>query len=206
MHPFKEVPLTGYKEGYVWPQTKTYYKSPQLCLACYSSMKEPKVGVDWKDHKDSFCLNAKCTTWYQWSYICMFPEEPTFNIRGLCKDSVMDTQYNFADHIPGSLLQGEEDYRSYVRTKGWVISRSKQDYIWRMSHYFYTDLTFTMLDSDALPIGRHKWLIENNVCNEGETSAQELQISGCQEGQFTCDDGKCLEIFQRCNNIEAWYF
>ena len=44
----------------------------------------------------------------------MFPEEPTFNIRGLCKDSVMDTQYNFADHIPGSLLQGEEDYRSYV--------------------------------------------------------------------------------------------
>ena len=72
-----------------------------------------------------------------------------------------------------------------------------------MSHYFYTDLTFTMLDSDALPIGRHKWLIENNVCNEGETSAQELQISGCQEGKFTCDDGKCLEIFQRCNNIEA---
>ena len=29
-----------------------------------------------------------------------------------------------------------------------------------------------------------------------------LQLSACDEGQFTCDDGKCLDIAQRCNNIE----
>ena len=72
-----------------------------------------------------------------------------------------------------------------------------------MTHYHYTDLTLTMLDSDALPVGRHKWLVENNVCQEGKTSTEILQISGCQEDQFTCDDGKCLEMSQRCNNIEV---
>ena len=65
------------------------------------------------------------------------------------------------------------------------------------------DLTLTMLDQDSLPVGRHKWLVENNVCNEGETSSEILQLSGCEEGQFTCDDGKCLEMSQRCNNIEV---
>ena len=72
-----------------------------------------------------------------------------------------------------------------------------------MSIYYYTELTLTMLDADVLPVGRHKWLVENNVCNEGMTSSEELMISGCDDGQFTCDDGKCLEISQRCNNVEV---
>ena len=90
------------------------------------------------------------------------------------------------------------------RPKGWVISRNKTDARWRMSHYYYTDLTLTMLDADALPVGRHKWLVENNVCNEGLTSPEELLISGCDDTQFTCDDGKCLDISQRCNNVEVF--
>jgi len=50
------------------------------------------------------------------------------------------------------------------------------------------------------------WKIENNVCNQGETSIETLLISGCKEDQFTCDDGKCLSINQRCNNIEVSFF
>lgn len=203
VHPFTGAKLIGYREGYLLPQMMTYYKSPKLCVSCFSSMKKPKQGRPWRDHKEPLCLDEKCAAQRARSYTCVFPEEPTFTIRGLCKDAVMDTQYKFADHIPGSAEPGEYDCRSYVGPKGWVISRNKTDKKWRMSHYYYTDLTLTMLDSDSLPVGRHKWLIENNVCNEGETSAQELQLSGCQEGQFTCDDGKCLDIFQRCNNIEA---
>ena len=49
-----------------------------------------------------------------------------------------------------------------------------------------------MLDFDA--VGRHKWMVENNVCSEGETSSMKLQISGCKKEQFTCDDGKYIDI------------
>ena len=69
--------------------------------------------------------------------------------------------------------------------EGWIISRNKTDSRWRMSHYHYTDLTLTMLDTDTLPIGKHKWQIENNVCSEDETSSEVLQLSGCDEEQFT---------------------
>ena len=71
-----------------------------------------------------------------------------------------------------------------------------------MKHRSYQDLTLTMLDIDALPIGRHQWRVEKNVCNQGETSVETLLISACKEDQFTCDDGKCLEIGQRCYDIE----
>ena len=60
-----------------------------------------------------------------------------------------------------------------------------------------------MVTKNRLPFGRHKWKIENNVCTEGETSFAILQLSGCDDGEFTCDDGKCLDISQRCNNIEV---
>ena len=144
-----------------------------------------------------------CTTLVRHPFICVFSTEPTFTVRGLCSDAVMDTQYKLADHKPGPLGWGKDDYRSFVGPKGWVISRNKTDKKWRMTHYHYTDLSLTLLSSDSLPVGRHRWLIENNVCNEGLTSSEILQLSACQEGQFTCDDGKCLEMSQRCNNIEV---
>ena len=115
----------------------------------------------------------------------------------------MDTKYKFADHEPGPTGWGNGHYRTLIGPKGWTISRNRKDKKWRMTHYHYTDLSLTMLDADALPVGRHKWLVENNVCQEGETSMEILQISGCEQEQFTCDDGKCLHISQRCNNIEV---
>ena len=136
--------------------------------------------------------------------------KPTFRIRGLCKEAVMDTQYKLANHKPTTLdieykpdNWGDDNTRSYVGPKGWIIAMNHTEREWKITHYHYTDQSLTMMDTDVLPLGRHKWKIENNVCNEGETSDQTLLISGCEEGQFTCDDGKCLDISQRCNNIEV---
>ena len=98
---------------------------------------------------------------------------------------------------------GYDMTRRYVGPKGWIISRNEFNKKWQMNHTHYPELTLTMLDTDALPLGRHKWLLENNACKQGETSSQVLLMSGCRESEFTCDDGKCLDITQRCNNIEV---
>ena len=118
----------------------------------------------------------------------------------------MDTQYKFAEHREGPIGHGRYDGdapRDYVGPKGWIISQNMTDDVWTLSHYFYTTLTLTMVDKDMLPVGRHKWRVENNVCNEGETSSEVLLLSGCKEAQFNCDDGKCLDITQRCNSLEV---
>ena len=117
----------------------------------------------------------------------------TFTVRGLCTDAVMDTQYKykFAEYIQGSFMYGLNNARNYIEPKGWIISRNKTDNKWRKSHYHCTDLTLTILDTDVLPVGRHKWKVEN----EGKTSTQILQLGGCEEGEFTCDDGKCATTY-----------
>ena len=105
-------------------------------------------------------------------FVCSFEKAPTFSVRGLCKESVMDIQYKFAEQnamdqtkIQGIQEWGLDSTRSYVGPKGWKITRSPDDKLWRMKHRSYQDLTLTMLDIDTLPIGRHQWMVEKNVCN-----------------------------------------
>ena len=206
-HPWTGSPLKLFRDAFVLPQSSTIYKFTKMCPRCFNSMKKPIKGNWLNDRLDAICMVELCSYISTHSFICVFSTDPTFTVRGLCKDSVMDTQYKLADHVPAaSVDELDSDYMSYIGPKGWIISRNKTDKRWRMSHYHYTDLTLTMLDQDSLPVGRHKWRVENNVCNEGETNSEILQLSGCEEGQFTCDDGKCLDISQRCNSIEVRLF
>ena len=121
----------------------------------------------------------------------------------------MDTEYKFAEHLPAKEVHksghtfGNDNTRGYVGPKGWTISRNAFNKKWQMNHTHYPEMSLTMQDTDALPVGRHNWLIENNACTQGETSSQVLLMSACKESEFTCDDGKCLNISQRCNNIEV---
>ena len=207
-------PFTGAKLNPIKPMTRPDYstnpRSRKQCMRCYAGIRKRHPDPMWDWLERDFCLPTICSQKNPNSLICQFQKEPTFKLRGMCKDALMDTQYKLADHKPFDLRStklyheapAEDNIRGYVGPKGWVISRDK-DKIWRMTHYHYKDLSLAMVTKNRLPLGRHKWRIENNVCTEGETSFAILQLSGCDDGEFTCDDGKCLDISQRCNNIEV---
>ena len=207
-HPLTGARLKMYRPGIVMPQSRSYYKYPLQCLVCFHSrkLKEGQRG-DWNEDGAFTCVDypGKSKRHYE-GYICAFPTEPSFTVRGLCEDAVMDTEFKFAaiSPIPGGCdFPNCNIYRSFVGPKGWIISYDKEEKVWKMSHHFYTKLTLTMLDPDVMPVGRHTWRVENNVCNQGNTNDIMLQISGCGDRDFTCDDGKCVKIDQRCNNIEV---
>ena len=37
--------------------------------------------------------------------------------------------------------------------------------------------------------------------SDGEEYTTELKLSGCKTGNFTCDDGQCVSMEQRCNQL-----
>ena len=182
----------------------------QYCNVCYNSLNKPIPDHDTLYRNTPICFKNWCTDSVSASFVCIFQDEPTYSVRGLCKEAVMDTKYKLGDHKPMDRSLdlaysewGNDNTRNFVGPKGWTITRDPTDKMWRMEHSSYKELTLTMLDTDALPIGRHLWKVENNVCRQGKTSEETLLISGCREDQFTCDDGKCLNITQRCDNIEV---
>ena len=53
-------------------------------------------------------------------------------------------------------------------------------------------------------LGKHKWTISNDdyECNEGKPYTTMLKLTGCkEEGEFTCDDGQCIEMKRRCDQV-----
>ena len=66
-----------------------------------------------------------------------------------------------------------------------------------------SNVTGTSTASQAsFTLGKHNWTIKgDNGCGSGDTYETELKMSGCEEGNFTCDDGQCLSMSLRCNQF-----
>ena len=52
-------------------------------------------------------------------------------------------------------------------------------------------------------LGRHNWTIrgDKGCSRDGAESTIELKMSGCQGGNFTCNDGQCVNMNQRCDQL-----
>jgi hypothetical protein len=51
--------------------------------------------------------------------------------------------------------------------------------------------------------GKHKWTVTGDVidCHKGEPYTTYFKLSGCGGKGFTCDDGQCVTMEERCNQI-----
>jgi hypothetical protein len=53
-----------------------------------------------------------------------------------------------------------------------------------------------------LALGTHRVLVDNDPCTQGkEDKHLTITITYCKEDQFTCTDGHCVSMVQRCNDI-----
>ena len=39
------------------------------------------------------------------------------------------------------------------------------------------------------------------MCFEGEDYTIEMKLTGCNKTQFTCNDGSCIKMEERCNQV-----
>ena len=60
------------------------------------------------------------------------------------------------------------------------------------------------LMSPSYLLGKHNWTISNDdyECNEGKPYTTMLKLTGCNpEGEFTCNDGQCIKMEERCDQV-----
>ena len=68
---------------------------------------------------------------------------------------------------------------------------------------FFNTSASTDARPDTFILGKHTWSIsgDSEDCHSGQPYTTELKLTGCKEGSFTCDDGQCIKMVERCNQV-----
>ena len=136
-------------------------------------------------------LNANCA-------MCVIPSSlkktTIIKLRGLCKFSVFDEEYQVVVSSEGYI-----NYYGFART---VISYNYTLMAWQISDIINPGVFATFESSfRTLGLGTNIWRVVNDeMCQKGVVS-KPFSLTACQETQFTCGDGLCIELEERCNGV-----
>ena len=129
--------------------------------------------------------------------VCKIESQPVFTMKGFCY--VGEADWN--NYISIDNEHPLNFYEGYKKTnilfnktvKKWSISTKKG-----LSQKFVAELYVNEFMS-KYPIGRHKWFVQDPICDIKD-SRYALTISVCNfPNQFTCDSGNCISLNDRCD-------
>ena len=167
----------------------------------------------WLDSQPNGGLREQCTLWKASSLDgrlydapckyairkmkchCQFDRRPILRLRGLCAESKMDTHFTLMN-VNGSVV--------FMGLTGTKISFLENMFIWQISLILEKTRAVTSARESTFVLGRQPWSIEGDSaeCSEGKPYHTQLKLSGCNtNGEFTCDDGQCITMTQRCDQI-----
>ena len=153
-----------------------------------------RYGVQWREWQCA-SVEKKC--------VCQYEREPILHLRGLCSNSPL-VRFERTRYTPKQLGTSDIDndvffvgeisteIRYNDSSEQWVISDSTSDVI-----------AESKASKVSYALGKHEWTIYNDVlsCSKGKPYTTLLKLSGCKDGEFTCNDGQCVTMEQRCDQI-----
>ena len=130
--------------------------------------------------------------------ICDRQPLPLLRLRGLCSNwVVLDTLFQPRNHL------SDFTKLSFVGMKA-SISFDNNLQVWAMTDTVNNLTGISKASYASFTLGRHNWTIKGDTLCTGGTGSEyttELKMSGCLKGNFTCDDGQCVSMEQRCDQL-----
>ena len=134
-----------------------------------------------------------------YAHACMCERTPTPYLRlwGLCsttavRDTLFQPMNNLTDFSRLTLVGLRTLIEFDATERTWILTDAESNVtgVSRAPHNSYT-------------LGRHNWTIrgDGRCSRDGREYTTELKMSGCQAGNFTCNDGQCVSMDQRCNQL-----
>ena len=119
-------------------------------------------------------------------------------MRGLCKESNID-QYFVPKNLP---RDGQTLFYGISKT---MIQYDQENGLWHLSVMSIGEKTIATTEASkhSFLLGSNIWTVEsdNKDCFNGKPYQTVLKQSGCLETEFTCYDGQCISMEERCDQI-----
>ena len=131
--------------------------------------------------------------------VCEHPKRIYLRLRGLCKTSKIDPFYSpGVDRVTGNFLM--------LGTKKTRIEYDSGSFSWNLRVHGIRQATAASSKGPKISylLGRHFWSIEEDDkgCSDlGVPYGRFLKLTGCEDDAFTCNDGQCISMAERCDQV-----
>ena len=150
--------------------------------------------VDWTE---STCKKSQTM-----GCVCEYTRDPVVTLRGLCstlyEERAVDSKF-----FPLQNRSDPQDFH-FQGNRHSTLKQDVNDKKWKLG----STVTQVSAVSDApflsFGLGLHMWEVTGDVwCNTtGVRYKTQLKLTGCnQEGEFTCNDGQCIKMEERCDQV-----
>ena len=126
--------------------------------------------------------------------------ESVVKLRGFCKDSPIDTLFTLKQ------MPEDPDHMMLLGNHTTQIIYNKESKYWKLNDakYNVSAISRNSNSNTSSLLGKHNWTVSNDAfeCNEGQPYVRVLKLTSCnQTTDFTCDDGQCKPMGERCNQV-----
>ena len=75
--------------------------------------------------------------------------------------------------------------------------------MWKIEDVVSNATAVTTASLEEYALGKQEWSITGDHvnCHKGGNYSTLLKLTGCKAGEFTCDDGECVSMEQRCDQL-----
>ena len=149
--------------------------------------------------------STETRSWDEWrcagisqGCVCTYDVPPLLHLRGFCPDTDVE-------HWRYTPIQLAEEPRIIVIV-GLGSARIEHDPLLRQWILWDSRLDVeasTKASQNSYALGKHNWTIsgDNYQCFEGKDYTIEMKLTACNDTQFTCNDGQCVKMDERCNQM-----
>ena len=189
----------------------TSYNKTQMLNCSLFDSEEPNGGrhencVMWTPKADGTLNDYECgpKAVNDIQCFCLFDQSVLLRLRGLCPASHLDSFYTIKNEGDRIFLKGPSGTEISLEDGEWKATTTKDQKMTRSKSILASPGSYLL--------GKHDWIIskDSKVCSQDSLAATtvsaytyrtSLKLSSCEDNEFTCWDGDCINIGERCDQV-----
>ena len=179
-----------FKSPFYYNHEHHFKKGETAVIGYFGDMMSPYERLATRKPSVSYCAMCKIPN--------SLENTTVVNLRGVCKFSKFDLKYKVSITSNGDLI-----YYGHVRS---VITYNYTQDAWKILDVKDPKMSATFQSGfSTLAMGTNKWKVQNDKkCQHNKVSLY-LSLTTCTDTQFTCGNGLCIGLEQRCDGVADCY-
>ena len=115
---------------------------------------------------------------------------------GLCEETLIDRDFQPQNDV-------KDIETLFITGQSTSINYDHKQMVWMMNVVHYNITGTSVASHKSYTLGKSMWtIVGDRGCNKASNSyTVQLKMSGCKDGNFTCFDGQCVSMAERCDQV-----